>query len=486
MHLHELTIHEAHRLLKKREISSKELTAALLTRIDNLNERLGAYLTITADDASAQAEAADRWLASGEAAGPLTGIPVALKDVLCTQGVRTTAGSRILENFVPPYDAAVVARLRRAGAVLLGKTNQDEFAMGSSNENSAFGPARNPWDLARVPGGSSGGSAAAVAGGLATCALGTDTGGSIRQPASLCGVVGLKPTYGRVSRYGVVAYASSLDQVGPMTRDVRDAALLLGAIAGHDPYDSTSLADPVPDYLRALTGNARGVRVGVPREYFGEGLDPEVEAIVRAGIEKLREQGAEVREVSLPHSAYAIATYYVVATAEASSNLGRYDGVRYGRRSEAARDLASLFLDTRAEGFGEEVKRRIMLGTFVLSSGYYDAYYLRAQKVRSLIRKDFTDAFGEVDVIAGPTAPTPAFRLGEKTDDPLSMYLSDIYTISCNLAGICGVSVPAGFTRAGLPVGLQLLGRPLGEPDILRAGYALEQALGLGVRVPAF
>ncbi|MCA9770977.1 MAG: Asp-tRNA(Asn)/Glu-tRNA(Gln) amidotransferase subunit GatA [Myxococcales bacterium] len=482
MKLHELTIFQAHELLHKREISSKELTTAVLNRIEAVDPKVGAYLTLNADEAMEQAEAADRWLASDDASGPLTGVPIALKDILVTKGLRTTAGSRILEGFIPPYDGTVVAKLRAAGAVFVGKTNLDEFAMGSSNENSAYGPVRNPWDLTRVPGGSSGGSAAAVAADECMGAIGTDTGGSIRLPASYCGIVGLKPTYGRVSRYGVIAYASSLDQVGPMTKDVRDAAILLGAIAGHDRMDSTSLRDPVPDYLHALKGQVRGLRVGLPREYFAEGLDPEVERIVRAAIETLESLGAEVREIALPHAGHAVATYYIVATAEASSNLARYDGVRYGRRAPGVRDVADMFFESRAQGFGDEVKRRIMLGTFVLSSGYYDAYYGRAQKARSLIRRDFDEAFGQVDVIVGPAAPAPAFKLGEKTADPLTMYLTDIYTIATNLAGIAGLSVPAGFTEAGLPVGLQILARPLGEPDLLRAAHALEQALGLTAR----
>jgi len=483
--LHELTIHEAHKRLKKREISSKELTAAVLSRIENHDGEIGAFLEVTAERAIAQAEAADRWLGSNDPSGPLTGIPIALKDILCTRGVTTTAGSRILEGFVPPYDSTVVGKLRAAGAVFVGKTNLDEFAMGSSNENSAYKPVRNPWDRTRVPGGSSGGSAAAVAADFCMAAIGTDTGGSIRQPASLTGTVGLKPTYGRVSRFGVVAYASSLDQVGPMTKDVRDAALLLGAISGHDPMDSTSLDEPVPDYTHALKDDMRGMKVGVPDEYFGEGLDPEVERVVRAAIGRLEDAGAEIVSVHLPHTRYAVATYYVVATAEASANLARYDGIRYGLRAKDLPDIASAYFKSRGEGFGEEVKRRIMLGTFVLSTGYYDAYYLKAQQVRSLIAEDFTRAFGEVDVIVGPASPTAAFGLGEKADDPLSMYLSDIYTIPCNLAGIAGAPVPAGFTEAGLPVGLQILGRSLGEPDVLRAAYALERATDLGDRRPA-
>jgi len=405
----------------------------------------------------------------------LNGIPLAIKDVICVRGVRCTCGSRILENFIPPYEATAVARLREAGAVFLGKTNTDEFAMGSSTENSAFGPTRNPWNPERVPGGSSGGSAAAVAADLCAGALGTDTGGSVRQPAALCGVVGLKPTYGRVSRYGLVAYGSSLDQIGPITKDVRDAALLLQIIAGPDPRDATSWPAPVPDYTQALIPDLRGMRIGVPPEYFIPGMQPEVERAVREAIEVLAELGAEVIEVSLPHTRYALPTYYMIAPAEASANLARYDGVKYGLRIQGE-TIWDTYRLTRGIGFGPEVKRRIMLGTYALSAGYYDAYYLKAQKVRTLIRQDFERAFERVDVIVCPTSPTTAFRLGERTADPLQMYLADIFTITANLAGICGISVPCGFDGEGLPIGLQILGPALGEEKILRVAYAYEQA----------
>ncbi|HEY9074254.1 MAG TPA: Asp-tRNA(Asn)/Glu-tRNA(Gln) amidotransferase subunit GatA, partial [Desulfobaccales bacterium] len=398
-------------------------------------------------------------------------------------GLRTTCASRILERFVPPFDATVVARLRREGAIFLGKTNMDEFAMGSSTENSAFGPTRNPWNRDYIPGGSSGGSAAAVAADLCLAALGSDTGGSIRQPASHCGVVGLKPTYGRVSRYGLVAYASSLDQIGPLTKEVRDAAIILQAIAGHDPRDSTSVPQPVPDYVAALDGQCQGLKIGVPREYFGHGLDPEVEAAIRAALKTLKGLGADLIEVSLPHTEYAVATYYVVAVAEASSNLARYDGVKYGFRAEG-KNLTETYLNTRTQGFGAEVRRRIMLGTYTLSAGYYDAYYKKGSQVRALIRGDFETAFQTCDLIACPVSPTPAFRLGEKLADPLTMYLSDIFTISANLAGIPGISVPCGFSSQGLPIGLQLLGPPFGEAEILQAAYAFEQATDFHRRQP--
>jgi len=479
--LTQLTLLEARALLRAREISAVELTDAYLARIAALEPRLRAFVTVTADLARLQARAADVRLAAGEEA-PLLGLPLALKDILCTAGVRTTCSSRILENFVPPYDAAVVERLRAAGAVVLGKTNLDEFAMGSSTENSAFFPTRNPWDLARVPGGSSGGSAAAVAAGEAPAALGTDTGGSIRQPAALCGIVGLKPTYGRVSRYGLVAFASSLDQIGPMARTAADCALLLGVIAGHDPRDATALPDPVPDYLAELEGDLRGLRVGVPREYFAAGLEPGVEAAVRAAIAQLAALGASVDEVSLPHTEYGVAAYYLIAPAEASANLARYDGVKYGY-SVAAPTLLDSYFRTRAEGFGPEVKRRIMLGTYALSAGYYDAYYLKAQKVRTLIKSDFDRAFERFDVLATPTSPTVAFRLGERVADPLAMYLSDVCTIPVNLAGLPGVSVPCGFVD-GLPVGLQLIGPPLSEGRLLRVAHCYQQATDWHRRTP--
>jgi aspartyl-tRNA(Asn)/glutamyl-tRNA(Gln) amidotransferase subunit A len=475
MELTELTIHEMHRGLAARELTSTELTRAFLDRIEATDDKVNAFITICEESALAQAAEADRRLVAGEG-DALTGIPVALKDIFNTEGVRTTCASRILSNYVAPYDATVVAKLKKQGAVIVGKLNMDEFAMGSSNENSAFGAVRNPWNLETVPGGSSGGSAACVAARQAAATLGTDTGGSIRQPASHCGVVGLKPTYGRVSRYGVIAYASSLDQVGPLTRDVEDCAIMLGAVAGYDPADSTSVDAPVPDYLATLGDGVKGLRIGLPREYFIEGLDPDVKLAVDRAIEVYRELGAEIVEVSLPHTDYAVACYYLIATAEASSNLARYDGVRYGLRVDEGGGLIDMYMKSRAAGFGAEVKRRIMLGTYALSSGYYDAYYLKAQKVRTLIRQDFLDAFAKVDVILTPVAPTPAFRLGEKTADPLQMYLSDIFTIPVNLAGTCGLSLPCGFSASGLPVGLQLVGKPFGEETILRAGYAFEQA----------
>ena len=479
MQLHELTIREAAELLRRGEISAAELTEALIDRIVAIDNEVRAYLTLTPELAMEQARAADRRLAearrSGDVALPwLLGIPLAIKDVLCTEGVPTTCGSRILENFVPPYDATVVARLKEAGFVMLGKTNTDEFAMGSSTENSAFFTTHNPWDLSRVPGGSSGGSAAAVAAGEALGALGTDTGGSVRQPAAFCGVVGLKPTYGRVSRYGLVAFASSLDQAGPITRTVADAALLLGTIAGHDPQDSTSVPRPVPDYGAALGGDIRGLRVGVPDEYFVPGMEPGVEAAVRQALADLESLGAAVERVSLPHTEYALPVYYLIAPAEASANLARYDGVKYGYSAPAS-ELWELYKRTRGQGFGAEVKRRIMLGTYALSAGYYDAYYLKAQKVRTLIRQDFERAFEQVDVVVAPTSPTVAFPIGAKVDDPLQMYLSDVLTLSLNLAGLCGISVPCGFSD-GLPVGMQVLGRPYDEATILRVAYAYEQA----------
>jgi aspartyl-tRNA(Asn)/glutamyl-tRNA(Gln) amidotransferase subunit A len=461
-----------------------EVTAQLLSRIKERDGELNAYLTVDEAGALAQAREAEVRLGRGEGA-PLTGIPLALKDVMTTRGLRTTCASKILENFVPPFDATVVARLRREGAVVLGKVNMDEFAMGSSTENSAFGPTRNPWNRDHIPGGSSGGSAAAVAADLCTGSLGSDTGGSIRQPASHCGVVGLKPTYGRVSRYGLVAYASSLDQIGPLTKEVRDAAVLLNAIAGHDPKDSTSVPQPVVDYTAALGREIRGLKIGVPREYFGHGLDPEVEAAVRAALKTLEGLGAELLEVSLPHTEYAVATYYLVAVAEASSNLARYDGVKYGFRAEG-KNLVETYLNTRTQGFGAEVRRRIMLGTYTLSAGYYDAYYKKGSQVRALIRGDFETAFKACNLIAGPVSPTPAFRLGEKTADPLTMYLSDIFTISANLAGIPGISAPCGFSSQGLPIGLQLLGPPFGEADILQAACAFEQATEFHTRKPPF
>jgi aspartyl-tRNA(Asn)/glutamyl-tRNA(Gln) amidotransferase subunit A len=472
-----LTIAEAGAKLRRKEISATDLARAALQQIAARQAELNAFITV-ADEGEVlrAAAAADARLRAGTPAGPLDGIPIAVKDVIATAGLRTTAASRILERFVPSYDATVTARLRAGGAVIVGKTNCDEFAMGSSNENSSYGPVRSPWDTTRVPGGSSGGSAVAVAADMALGSLGTDTGGSIRLPASYCGVVGMKPTYGRVSRFGVIAYASSLDQVGPFARDVTDCALLLGALAGHDARDSTSVDLPVPDYTAALEGGAKGLRIAIPREYFVEGMQPEVERAVRSAVDTLTGLGATAAPVSLPHTEYAVSTYYVIATAEASSNLARYDGVRYGVRVGNDASLLEMYRRTRAAGFGPEVKRRIMLGTYALSSGYYDAYYLKAQKVRTLIRQDFTRVFANADVIVTPTAPTTAFRLGEKTDDPLQMYLSDIFTISINLAGLPGIVLPCGFDAAGMPIGLQIVGPPFGEEIVLRTARAFEAA----------
>ncbi|APC09266.1 Asp-tRNA(Asn)/Glu-tRNA(Gln) amidotransferase subunit GatA [Neomoorella thermoacetica] len=474
MELFYLTAHELSDLLNRKEISSEEATAAIIDRIEAVDGRVQAYLTRTAEQALEQARAVDAARARGETLGPLAGVPMALKDNLCTEGVRTTCSSRMLADWVPPYDATVVRRLKEAGAVMLGKLNMDEFAMGSSTENSSFFPTRNPWDLERVPGGSSGGAVAAVAAGEAYFALGSDTGGSIRQPASFCCVVGMKPTYGRVSRYGLVAFASSLDQIGPITRDVTDCALVLEAIAGHDPLDSTSADLPVPDYRSALKPEVKGLKIGVPREYFGAGMEPEVAAIVRRAIAKLEELGAVCEETSLPHTEYALPAYYLVAPAEASSNLARYDGVSYGLRVPG-KDIIEMYMNTRSQGFGPEVKRRIMLGTYALSSGYYDAYYLKALKVRTLIRRDFEAAFEKYDLLATPTSPTVAFRLGEKAGDPLAMYLSDLCTIPINMAGLPALSLPCGFSQ-GLPVGLQLIGRPFAEATLLQAAYAFEQS----------
>ncbi len=481
MELCQLTIHDARDRLVAREISAVELTEAVLERILALDNEVKAYLALTPETALEQARAADERRAAGEN-NPLLGIPLAIKDVLCTRGIPTTCGSRILEDFRPLYDAAAVARLKAAGAVILGKTNTDEFAMGSSTENSAYFTTRNPWDLERVPGGSSGGSAAAVAADECLGALGTDTGGSVRQPASLCGIVGLKPTYGRVSRYGLIAFASSLDQIGVLSKDVTDAALLLEAIAGHDPRDSTSMDVPIyndgwQDSNGLQDGNGlEGVRVGVPREYFVEGMQPEVESAVRAAVDALAGLGAEVREVSLPHSDYALAVYYLIAPAEASANLARYDGVRYTTRVEDGGGPNAMYKATRGQGFGPEVKRRIMLGAYALSTGYYDDYYLKAQKARTLIKSDFDAAFEQVDVLVAPVTPTTAFRIGEKVDDPLQMYLSDVFTLSMNLAGTCGLSLPCGFDGEGLPIGLQVMGPAFGEERVLRVAYAYERA----------
>ncbi|MGA9528936.1 MAG: Asp-tRNA(Asn)/Glu-tRNA(Gln) amidotransferase subunit GatA [Terriglobales bacterium] len=463
--------------IAERRTTAAALTAEFYARIKKDDAEIGAFLTLSEDRAQAQAERIDSLAAAGKTLPTLAGVPVAIKDVMVTRGVRTTAGSKILDNFVPPYDCTAVARLEASGAIVLGKLNCDEFAMGSSNENSAYHPVRNPRDITRVPGGSSGGSAAAVAAGMAIATLGSDTGGSIRQPASFCGVVGLKPTYGRVSRYGLIAFASSLDHIGPFATSVKDAAIMLRTIAGRDPMDSTSADVAVPDYVAELDKPVKGLRIGVAKEYFGSGLDAEVRAAVEAAIEKLASLGCEIVPVSLPHTEYAIPAYYIVATAEASANLARFDGVRYGFRARGAKTLAEMYRTTRDGGFGLEVKRRIMLGTYALSAGYYDAYYLKAQKVRTLLTRDFDEAFKRVDVIAAPTAPTAAFKLGEKVDDPLAMYLADIYTVTANLAGIPGISVPCGETRDKLPIGLQIFGRHFDEATVLRAAHAFEKAM---------
>ena len=476
MDLNVLTIESARTGVQERQITATALAEAFYQKIEREDPPIGSYLTLSRERALQQAARMDALADKGEPLPPLGGVPVAIKDVMVTRGVRTTAGSKILENFIPPYDCTAVLRMEAAGAVVLGKTNCDEFAMGSSNENSAYFPVHNPRDLSRVPGGSSGGSAAAVAAGTAVAALGSDTGGSIRQPASLCGVVGLMGTYGRVSRYGLIAFASSLDHIGPLTRTVKDAALMLRTIAGRDPMDSTSADVPVPDYLDAIERPVRGMKLGIPKEYFGGGLDPEVRAAVEAAIHKLAELGCEVVDISLPHTEYAIPTYYVVATAEASSNLARYDGVRYGFRASAPRSLSDMYRGTRDQGFGAEVKRRIMLGTYALSAGYYEAYYLKAQKVRTLLTSDFAEAFKTVDAIVCPTSPTPAFKLGEKSDDPLAMYLNDIYTVTADLVGVPGISVPCGNTRSGLPIGLQILGKHFDEFTILQLAHAYEHA----------
>lgn len=470
-----LTIHELREHLRSGATTSVEVTTALIKAIAARDDDLKAYVSLDADRALAQAAEADRKRAAGEDA-PLLGIPLAIKDVLNVTGQPCTCGSQILQGYVAPYDATAIAKLREAGAVFVGRTNMDEFAMGGTTENSSIQVTRNPHNLEYVPGGSSGGSASAVGGGIALAALGTDTGGSIRQPASFCGCVGLKPTYGRISRYGLTAFASSLDQIGPMTHDVRDAALLLNVMAGVDAMDSSSVDRPVPDYTSALTGDLNGMTLGLPQEYFVAGVDAEVEAAVRAAVDRCRELGAEIVEVSLPHTEYAIATYYVIATAEASANLARFDGVRYGRRAEGGTDPIDMYGKTRAQGFGSEVKRRIILGTYVLSSGYHDAYYLTGQKVRTLIRRDFEQAFQKCDAILTPVAPTPAYKIGEKINDPLQMYLGDMFTATVNLAGNCALAVPCGKTASGLPIGMQVIGPDFGEEQVLRVGHAYEQS----------
>ncbi len=483
MNLTALTIHEASDKLRRREFSSVELTAAVFERIAATDDKVRAYLTLAHDQAIEQAKSADEKLKSGANPAPLLGIPIAVKDNFLTRGLRTTCASRILGDFIPPYNGSTVERLLSAGAVIVGKTNLDEFAMGSSAENSAFFPTHNPWNLDRIPGGSSGGSAAAVAADLCIAALGTDTGGSIRQPAACCGVVGLKPSYGRVSRYGIIAFASSMDQVGPLTKDVRDSALLLQAIAGHDPADSTSANQSVPDYSAALNGNIKGLRIGISKEYFVPGMQPLVYKAVQDAIRELGKNGAVIVDIALPYTEYAVAVYYIIATAEASSNLARYDGMRFGHRADA-KDLTDTYMISRDEGFGAEVKRRIMLGTYVLSAGYYDAYYLKAQRVRTLIKNDFDEAFKRCDVILTPTAPTTAFKIGEKIQDPLQMYLSDIFTISINLAGLPAISLPCGFDGENMPIGLQIIGKHFDETTVLRTAHAYEQATQWHTRKP--
>ncbi len=482
MDIQKLTIHELGKLLRSSEITSQEITELYFKRIEKYDKDIGAYITIDKEYAMGQARKADQMIARGNGISPLTGIPIAVKDLLCTKGVKTTCGSRILENFIPEYDATIISVLKEQGAVIIGKTNLDEFAMGSSTENSFFHITKNPWNKEYVPGGSSGGSAAAVAAGFCAGALGTDTGGSIRQPASHCGIVGLKPTYGRVSRFGLVSYASSLDQIGPITKDVKDAAILLSSISGRDIKDSTSIDEKVPDYMSVFDqfekNGLKGMKAGIPKEYLSlEGIDPDVEKIFYQAEKRLKDLGVKVVEVSLPHTQYVVAAYYIIAPCEASSNLARFDGVRFGHRSRTSSELLDMYKNTKYEGFGEEVKRRIIIGTYALSAGYYDAYYARASRVRSLIMEDFTKAFKDVDIIISPVAPTPAFKIGENTDDPLSMYLSDIFTLSANMASVPGISVPAGFSPEGLPVGLQIMASRFDETSLLKAGFAFEQSL---------
>ena len=484
MKLHELTIHEASDLLKAREISSHELTRAVLERIESVEKKVDAYITVAAETAVRQAELADKQISNGNIL-PLTGIPLSVKDLICTKGLRTTCASRILDNFTPQYDAFVIKKLKKAGAVIVGKTNMDEFAMGSSTENSGMKTTRNPWDLTCIPGGSSGGSAAAVAADMCLGSLGSDTGGSIRQPASHCGVVGMKPTYGRVSRFGLVAFASSLDQIGPLAKDVLDCALLMNAIAGYDQADSTSVPEDVPDYTSFSNKGLSGMTIGIPMEYnAAQGLDPEVLAAIKNAVKVIEDLGAKCIEVTLPHTKYAVAAYYVIAPSEASSNLARYDGVKYGFRDKEKKSLIDMYRSTRSKGFGAEVKRRIILGTYSLSSGYYDAYYKKASQVRTLIMEDFKNVFKSCDLILSPVAPTPAFKIGEKIDDPLTMYLSDIFTLSANLAGIPGISVPCGFSSTGLPIGLHLMGRHFEEKKLFTAAYNFEQATDFHKKKP--
>lgn len=485
MELPFLTIREASDLIDKGEISPVELTEAVLGRIGDLDEKLNAYITVLGEKALEDARNAEKKIASGKRTGPLHGIPIALKDIFVMKGAPATCGSRMLENFMPPYDSTVTKKLLDAGAVITGKNNMDEFAMGSSTETSYFGPTRNPWDTERVPGGSSGGSAAATSASLCLGSLGTDTGGSIRQPAAFCGVVGMKPTYGRVSRFGMIAFASSLDQAGPLTKTVEDTAIILNAISGHDANDSTCANFPVPDYTQSLKDNIKGMKIGVPKEYFIEGMEGEVEQATKKAISVLESLGGEIVEISLPHTEYAVLTYYIIAPSEASSNLARYDGVKYGYRAKGASSLGEMYLKTRAEGFGNEVKRRIMLGTYALSSGYYDAYYLKAQKVRTLIKKDFDEAFKEVDVIVAPTTPEVAFKAGEKSGDPVKMYLCDVLTIPCNIAGLPGISLPCGFSSNGLPIGLQILGKAFDEGTVINAAHAYEREAGWYLKRPS-
>jgi aspartyl-tRNA(Asn)/glutamyl-tRNA(Gln) amidotransferase subunit A len=486
MKLHELTIQKAHELLSNKSLSSVELTQAVLERIETVEPNIGAYITICAESALAEAKKADKSIADGNISA-LTGIPLGIKDLICTNGIPTTCGSKILANFIPPYDAFVIQKLKKAGAIIIGKLNMDEFAMGSSTEFSAFKPTRNPWDKSRIPGGSSGGSAAAVAADMCIGALGSDTGGSIRQPASHCGVVGIKPTYGRISRFGLVAFASSLDQIGPLTKNVFDSALLLNVISGHDPSDSTSVPEQVPDYTKLLgpEPDLKGLKVGIPIEYnAAKGLDPEVSKAIRAAIKTLQELGAICREVSLPHTPYGVAAYYVIAPSEASSNLARYDGVKYGVRNGEKNNLIEMYRSTRSKGLGPEVKRRIILGTYSLSAGYYDAYYRKASQVRTLIMQDFKKAFESCDVLVSPVAPSPAFKIGESVDDPLTMYLSDIFTLSVNLAGIPGLSIPCGFTQNGLPIGMQIMGNHFNEAIILKTAHHFETVTNFHKKSP--
>ncbi len=485
MTLNQLTAHEVVNLIQKKKITAHEVMQDIFDQIDKVDNMIKAFLVINRKEALKQAKEIDVKVKNGEELPFLAGVAVAIKDIIATQGTETTCGSKILKGFIPPYNATVINKLKEAGAIIIGKTNMDEFAMGSSTENSAFGPTHNPWDLERVPGGSSGGSSAAVAADETFVALGTDTGGSIRQPASLCGMVGLKPTYGRVSRYGLVAYASSLDQIGPITKDVTDCALVMNVISGHDNMDSTSVNLEVPDYLKPCQAGIKDLKIGVPKEYFIEGIDPEVKSALDRALKIFEKLGARVEEVSLPHTKYSLPTYYLIATAEASSNLARYDGVQYGYRAEEYKDLSSMYQKTRSEGFGSEVKRRIMLGTYALSSGYYDAYYLKAQKVRTLIKEDFDKVFSKYDILVTPVSPTPAFKLNEKVSDPLTMYLSDIYTIPINLAGLPAISINCGYSKSNLPIGLQIIGRHFSEETILRAAFNFEQNNDVEKRKPS-